>query len=975
LPETDAALAPELSSTQSGASYRGSVARVGIQVAEALAHAHGQRILHRDIKPSNLLLDAKGTVWVTDFGLAKADGDNGLTRTGDIVGTLRYMAPERFDGWSDARSDVYALGATLYELLTLHPPFGESDRLKLIDLVLHEEPTPPRKIDRCIPRDLETIVLKALAKEPGQRYTTAEQMAEDLRRFVIGDPIHARPTPACERAWKWGKRRPAVVALLGVSTLAVLSMVLFVVWHNVSLRGKLDVAIAKERRARQGELDALQKNRLALVQQEGQKLFDSARLAVAASDWPNARLDLEKALTTIGSDAHFETLREPALALLKQVEHELHVEADRRASGARFQSFVKLRDEAQFLGTLYTGMDLAANLRAARTAVREALAVYDVLAGEKGRPRFDADVSDAQQAEISADCSGLLLLLAETEAQSISGQKPLDKEQYLRKALGYLEAARRLGAPRRAFHLRRARYLSLLGDNEEADRAEKAAQAAALDDVLDHFLMADELYRREQFDAAIREFEQVLERKPGHFLAQYLNALCLLRQQRPAEARALLTACLAQRSDFVWPYLLRGFAQQELQAYSAAEADFRKAEQMHLQDDTRYVISVSRGVLHIKTDRIDDAIADLKTAIRLKPGAYQAFVNLAQAYRQQGRLDPALEQLQRAVELEPGLAHLYRLRARLHLERNELDLALSNFERAIERENANSPYQVDDHIERGRLLLHGGRHAEALASFDAALALRTDHSLGHRLRIDVLLEMRRYDDVIRSCDALMAGGKASAKLAELRGLARAALKDIAGAMEDTTLALALSSQKAILLARRGWLHLLTDAPRLALRDFDEAIHRDGFSADAYTGRGYARMRVGELQKGLADAEKALGMGDASARLYYNAARIYVEAATVAASEASQRGQRADVVKVKYQDRAVLLLREAFKRTPVGERPLLWRDSIQIKIHVKLANEIEVEERPLLWRDSIRADPALRDFRQRIAFLELAGTVK
>ena len=117
-----------------------SVARVGVQVAEALAHAHGQGILHRDIKPSNLLLDAKGTVWVTDFGLAKAEGSDGLTQTGDIVGTLRYMAPERFDGWSDPRSDVYSLGATLYELLTLRPPFQEPDRAKLIEQVMHEEP-------------------------------------------------------------------------------------------------------------------------------------------------------------------------------------------------------------------------------------------------------------------------------------------------------------------------------------------------------------------------------------------------------------------------------------------------------------------------------------------------------------------------------------------------------------------------------------------------------------------------------------------------------------------------------------------------------------------------------------------------------------------------------------------------------------------------------------------------------------------
>src|SRR5439155_13273700 len=129
--------------------YFRTLARIGPQVADAMAYAHQQGILHRDIKPANLLLDAQGNVWVTDFGLAKAfEGEDGLTNTGDIVGTLRFMAPERFDGRSEPRSDVYALGVTLYELLTLRPLFAESNRAQLIERVLHEEPVPPRQVDR-----------------------------------------------------------------------------------------------------------------------------------------------------------------------------------------------------------------------------------------------------------------------------------------------------------------------------------------------------------------------------------------------------------------------------------------------------------------------------------------------------------------------------------------------------------------------------------------------------------------------------------------------------------------------------------------------------------------------------------------------------------------------------------------------------------------------------------------------------------
>ena len=255
-PQSGSALAPTKTSSLGAASgdrselsdlpeaqYLRSVARIGIDVAEALEYAHGQGILHRDIKPSNLLLDAQGQVWITDFGLAKAQDSDELTRTGDIVGTLRYMAPERFNGWSDARSDVYALGATLYELLLLRPAFDESDRVKLIEQVSHQSPPPLRQLDRRIPRDLETIVLKALAKEPGERYATAGQLAEDLRRFVGGRPILARRSSSIERLWRWSRRNPVVAGAVGavaaaLVAVAVISMVYATkqAWANQEIR-------------------------------------------------------------------------------------------------------------------------------------------------------------------------------------------------------------------------------------------------------------------------------------------------------------------------------------------------------------------------------------------------------------------------------------------------------------------------------------------------------------------------------------------------------------------------------------------------------------------------------------------------------------------------------------------------------------------------------------------------------------------
>src|SRR5262249_11884410 len=188
----------------SGRAYYLSVARIGIQVAEALAYANSQGIIHRDIKPSNLLLDNQGTVWVTDFGLAKAlaDGEN-LTHTADIVRTLGYRRRERLVGQGDARGAIYSRGLPLSELLVQQPAFAETDRNRLIHQVPHQEPAPPRKSNPDIPRDLETIVLKAIDREPGRRYPTAAALAEDLKRFVQDRPIGARRGGAGERLCGW----------------------------------------------------------------------------------------------------------------------------------------------------------------------------------------------------------------------------------------------------------------------------------------------------------------------------------------------------------------------------------------------------------------------------------------------------------------------------------------------------------------------------------------------------------------------------------------------------------------------------------------------------------------------------------------------------------------------------------------------------------------------------------------------------
>jgi serine/threonine protein kinase len=202
--------------------YWRSVANVGLQVAEALDYAHGRGIVHRDIKPGNLLIDELGVVWVTDFGLAKTLSASGSHPGSDIVGTIRYMAPEQFQGECDPRCDVYSLGLTLYEMLTLRPAFLESDLSRLVHAITTEAPPTPRSIQPRIPADLEAIVRKAISRDPRRRYSTARLLVDDLRRFLEDKPIQARQIPLVERVSKFSRRNPALTVLstLLVATLA-----------------------------------------------------------------------------------------------------------------------------------------------------------------------------------------------------------------------------------------------------------------------------------------------------------------------------------------------------------------------------------------------------------------------------------------------------------------------------------------------------------------------------------------------------------------------------------------------------------------------------------------------------------------------------------------------------------------------------------------------------------------------------------
>src|SRR5579883_1808124 len=269
--------------------YYRKVAELGIQAAEALDHAHQWGIVHRDIKPGNLILDGRGNLWVTDFGLAHMQhSEASLTATGQMMGTPRYMSPEQALAKRvpiDHRTDVYSLGVTLYELLTLRSAFASEDRHELLRQIAFEEPAKPRRLERAIPAELETIVLKAMEKRPQDRYATAQALANDLERWLKHEPIHARRPTLVQRAIKWGRRHRQVVATGMAVLLMALVLAGYVAWT------RYDRAIRREAN-QQVILAALKDSQDA----QEQRLSAEALSAARRADGLLAGADVDEAL-------------------------------------------------------------------------------------------------------------------------------------------------------------------------------------------------------------------------------------------------------------------------------------------------------------------------------------------------------------------------------------------------------------------------------------------------------------------------------------------------------------------------------------------------------------------------------------------------------------------------------------------------------------------------------------------------------
>jgi tetratricopeptide (TPR) repeat protein len=907
-------------------------------LARAMHVAHQSGVVHRDLKPANVLLsfsrDPEGSAAealpsgsrlnecvpkIADFGLAKyLDSDRGQTHSGAVIGTPSYMAPEQAAGRVKEvgpAADVYSLAAILYELLTGRPPFKGATSQDTIEQVCTQEPVPVRQLQPSVPRDLETVCLEGLRKDPRQRYASAQDLAGDLQRWLDGRPILARPVPVWERGWKWVRRRPALAGLAAAVVVALVGLATGLVFY----------ALLEHQKAVGGRsvLDDLVSGQRA----EEEKDHDFAR----------AKEDYERALATLNAvpGAAGEDVRRQLQEGLQRVNARLKEQAEEQGRLADRQKFEDRRQrferhaDAAALHAVSLGEAEAADAAVVRGEAAAALADLGLA---PDRPEALADglapyrpllTSPAELNLVAEECVEVLLAWADAESSAPGPNGGPRRALRLLDGAAALAAAHELAAPR-TLHLRRAKCLEQLGDASGAADARRQAGLAPLT-AFDRFEEALTSYRAGRVGEASAACAKALNAKHDHFWAHYLKALCHLREQRWGEAEVELGICLVRRPDFPWLLSLRGLAYGGMGDFKKAEADFDNALEHASDPAIRAAILNNRSAASLLQGRPNDAKRDLLQAIGLQPNAYQYYVNLARLLERDGDREGALKQLDQAIERRPDHAALYSLRARLHAENGDRAAARRDFEQVIAREPRGSK---SDRLTAARVeLVHlrhlAGEDDAALADCDAVIAARPDFAETYRQRAEVLLALKRNKEAGEALDSyLSVGGKPTPEMHRARGLLHAQRHDYRAAVKAYSNALDLK-EDAKTLSDRGWAYLMQDAVRPALDDFDAALKHDPNDADALAGRGTALMirgRVADVAEAVAAAEKSLRPRPWTVPRLMACAGIYARAGGVL--EAANDPQAGGCLR-----RAVALLREAMALVPKKEQAATWRDGV------------------------------------------------
>jgi serine/threonine protein kinase/Tfp pilus assembly protein PilF len=687
-----AALSTE-GSTRSPEFFR-SVARLGIQAAEALEHAHGMGVVHRDIKPSNLMVDitlpspsgrgagGEGAVtqaphlWITDFGLAMTQTDANLTMTGDLLGTLRYMSPEQVQakhGVLDHRTDVYSLGLTLYELLTLQPAFPGDDRPRLIRQVIENDPRPPRQINQAIPRDLETIVQKATAKEPEGRYATAGQLAEDLRRFLEDKPVRAQRPTLLHKTAKWSRRHRLGVTTTVAVSFAVLLLALGLVWHGGQREAR------QRQRAEKNlslALEAMDKVFFQLFDKgvrpfssqpvaverkltpEGEELLQDAikfyeQFAEANEGEQSLQHEVAKAYSRVGKIRgqlrDFDGAKESfshALRIAKQLVSEFPDVAEYR------ECLVDIHiDRGLMLSRRFAH---PARIAAAIPEFSEAIRI-DPRSTEALNARGVAYMKQKAWKMAEADFSRVIELDPKADG-------PYSHRGWARGALGNVDGA--------------------LADFAEAIRIDPSAHHA-------YYARGMLYYEKHDYKQAIKDHTEAIRICPsnGCYHGNRGNAHLASGQLEEAYRDFSETIRLTPRGEIA--YANRAEVRRECGDFSGAIADYTKSIELGLDKAPLN----SRGLAYLQTGNYEAALADLDKAIRKGRNYAYAYRSRGHVYELKGELDKALADLNKAIELKPDFSTAYYGRARIRATLGQMPSAVNDVKTAVQL-STSEPYQL-----------------------------------------------------------------------------------------------------------------------------------------------------------------------------------------------------------------------------------------------------------------------------------------
>jgi serine/threonine protein kinase/Flp pilus assembly protein TadD len=670
-----------LESEQVTLQYCLNVASAFAGVAEGLQHAHDHGVIHRDVKPSNLILDREGRVRILDFGLARLEGQESLTGSGEFLGTPLYMSPEQAsgsDGSVDQRTDIYSLGSTLYEMLALRPPFRGRDHRDTLNQISVRDPEPLRRSNRRIPVDLETIVLKCLRKSPLGRYGSAEALAQDLRRFLRGDPIEARPQPAWERIRRrvWRHRGRLALSALLVLLLLLLSLLTQNHYRRLQERSeaRLGSAVMKLHAGPGGEEQKIAADLLRVLAVPASNPVADAveELKALGEEIPVAYYHAARGMTILGRYEEAQTLLElvlqsderfvPTRGLLARV-------LEKQKETARAEAERKRAFELAAAG--WERDWLAAELAISEGRWKDAASAYQRIIKSE-RKSADREVYPGSSIETRLG-RGKALLEAAEYAEAIAEFRAAEERWPDALEPSLLKA--------KAFHLKGDKESAeeLLEElcepdpsrNQSVDPAvavtvlyyylndqEKALHWAdrVADGVLRETLKTALLYKVQRWEEAekAREKAIALGSAPWRALMQggvleRLNQGYNLRKEGKLEEAiavhrkigVLIPLIPELRVNLCYALAQQGRVEDVKQELDLLPASFRSSP----------MVGTLRGFLLYREKKLDEAIPEYRKAIEDDPKFELAYRGLSEVYEEQGKLEDALQQECRAIEL------------------------------------------------------------------------------------------------------------------------------------------------------------------------------------------------------------------------------------------------------------------------------------------------------------------------------------